>query len=339
LTSADIQVSVIIPVFNDVRVRLAVESVAMQNTNFDTEIIVIDDGSTDTTPLILEGLKAEFPSLRLLSNPANLGKGASFRSAYLESRGKYIHVLDSDDFFSNQDKLQIQFDELENDAGIFAVATNTLVAHASGRVELLCESMRAIDYTYHQFINFEFYHHTSAYLFRKIDTEIPPQFDTERGLRGDTACMYFHGYHTGLGVRFLPIVASVYSSHGQGLWSSLSSPEKESLILEAFLAIKNFVIEDSNSVESQILSEKIHKLQLTQPQNSNESPEGIERAELLRHWLHTLRNQHTPPNNYEIFQGAYRPSHSQVIDSYLETLGNLIVIESGLSQHQGRPSL
>jgi len=332
-------VTVIIPVFNDQRVRIAVESVAMQHVDFGIELLVVNDGSTDSTPEVLGVLQEEFAALRIISNSTNLGKGASFRRAYQEANGKYIHVLDADDFFTDRKKLQDQFDELENNPTIFAVATNTLISYTNGKVGLLNKSKEVADYSYHQFINNEFYHHTSAYLFRKTNLEIPIEFDTVRGLRGDTACMYFHGYHSGLGVRFLPKVGSVYSVHGEGLWSSLTSNEQSDQILETFLAIRDFVIATPDSFEYQTLTRKVKELRLTVTNDSVDSPDGEDRASFLQTCLNALAQETKYLDCPETHNAANHSMRSDVIESYLDALGSVFTIEAGLAQHQAlRPN-
>jgi glycosyltransferase involved in cell wall biosynthesis len=64
---------------------------------FRKEVIVVDDGSDDSTPAVLERLLAEgLPGLRVLSHRVNLGKGAAVRRAIAESRGAIVVVQDAD---------------------------------------------------------------------------------------------------------------------------------------------------------------------------------------------------------------------------------------------------
>jgi len=60
------------------------------------EIIVVDDGSTDRTPKIVEDFSLDLPGLRLLSNGRNRGKGYSVRHGMLESRGRIVLFTDAD---------------------------------------------------------------------------------------------------------------------------------------------------------------------------------------------------------------------------------------------------
>lgn len=93
------RVSVIMPAYNaEAYVEQAIESVLAQ-TFTDLELIVVDDGSTDATPLIVQALERRDPRVRLLSQP-NSGRPAPGRNRALRvAVGDYISFLDSDDLY------------------------------------------------------------------------------------------------------------------------------------------------------------------------------------------------------------------------------------------------
>lgn len=88
--------SIIIPAFNE-ELRLgstlyAIEEY-MDKREGSYEVLVVDDGSTDGT---VELVQNKFPSVRLISNPGNRGKGYSVRAGLLEGKGKYLLFSDAD---------------------------------------------------------------------------------------------------------------------------------------------------------------------------------------------------------------------------------------------------
>jgi glycosyltransferase involved in cell wall biosynthesis len=92
-------VSVIIPCYNvEPWVGAAVSS-ALAQTWPDTEVIVVNDGSTDGTAAVLRGLAG--PRVRVLEQ-ANLGAAAARNAGLREARGEFIQYLDGDDLLAPQ---------------------------------------------------------------------------------------------------------------------------------------------------------------------------------------------------------------------------------------------
>jgi glycosyltransferase involved in cell wall biosynthesis len=87
--------SVVIPTFNRANLlRRAIDSVLAQTID-DFEIIVVDDGSTDNTLEVVNGLGD--PRIRLISLTRNQGAAAARNAGIVAARGELISLLDSDD--------------------------------------------------------------------------------------------------------------------------------------------------------------------------------------------------------------------------------------------------
>jgi len=105
-------VSVIIPVYNGEKyLAEALESVFAQ-TFTDYEIIVIDDGSTDQTPVVL----AHYAGIRILAQE-NKGTAAARNLGVATAKGTYIGFLDADDLWLPE-KLELQVAALQADQSI-----------------------------------------------------------------------------------------------------------------------------------------------------------------------------------------------------------------------------
>jgi glycosyltransferase involved in cell wall biosynthesis len=61
-----------------------------------SEVVVVDDGSRDGTVTLVENIAARLPSVRLLRNPGNRGKGYSVRHGMLEAKGEWALFTDAD---------------------------------------------------------------------------------------------------------------------------------------------------------------------------------------------------------------------------------------------------
>ncbi len=94
--------SVVIPALNEEnRLRSSLESVCryFEARSLPTEIVVVDDGSSDGTAEVAEATVSSNPSLvtiRVLKNGSNCGKGFSVRRGMLESRGLFALMTDAD---------------------------------------------------------------------------------------------------------------------------------------------------------------------------------------------------------------------------------------------------
>lgn len=89
-------VSVIIPAHNEERaIRSTVLSV-LDSKYPNYEVIVVDDGSEDKTPTILQEMANEYPLLRVLLLQKNMGKPSALRYGTLASNGEIILTVDAD---------------------------------------------------------------------------------------------------------------------------------------------------------------------------------------------------------------------------------------------------
>ena len=105
-------------------VREAMDSFLNQKTNFDFEIIIIDDASTDHSYELIQEYQNKYPEkVRTFRNEVNLGITRTWKKVCQEAKGQYIARCDSDDFWTDPLKLQKQVDLL--DASTDSLWSNT----------------------------------------------------------------------------------------------------------------------------------------------------------------------------------------------------------------------
>lgn len=91
--------SIVMPVYNEEEIiEEVVRAICNQIlSSFEKpEFIIINDGSNDLTPSILQKLSKEYPYLNIITNHSNLGHGASLMKGYSKVNGEYVFYLDSD---------------------------------------------------------------------------------------------------------------------------------------------------------------------------------------------------------------------------------------------------
>lgn len=93
----------------------AIDSVLMQKTNFHYEIVIGEDYSTDKTREIVLEYKAKYPDkIKLLLQEINVGMMQNFTDTLKACKGKYIALLEGDDYWTDPYKLQKQVDYLDS---------------------------------------------------------------------------------------------------------------------------------------------------------------------------------------------------------------------------------
>jgi glycosyltransferase involved in cell wall biosynthesis len=91
-----------------------IEGVLAQRTDFDFEIVIGEDCSADQTRKIVQSYQERYPQkIRALLQPVNLGMMKNNANTILQGRGDYIALLDGDDYWTYDRKLQVQVDFLD----------------------------------------------------------------------------------------------------------------------------------------------------------------------------------------------------------------------------------
>ena len=204
-------------------IRQAVVGVLAQETPFEVELIIGDDCSTDETSAVLSELMEEYPGrICLLPRARNLGMQQNVIDILGHCRGKYVALLDGDDYWTDNAKLvkQVSFLERNRDCTICHHNVLKLFQDEGGRTELfhrrfprktgLKRLMRG------NFIA------TCSTLYRWGIIELPDWFS--RVPNPDWCLHILHAKQGAIG--YLPDVSGVYRLHSGGSWST-QSPEAD----------------------------------------------------------------------------------------------------------------
>lgn len=119
MNSQTIKVSVACTTYNQKKyIRKTLNSILAQDTNFEYEIIVHDDASTDGTTAIIHEFAEKYPEkiVPIFQKENQFSKGVRILAEIILpcARGQYIAMCEGDDFWTDSQKLQKQYDAMQS---------------------------------------------------------------------------------------------------------------------------------------------------------------------------------------------------------------------------------
>ena len=214
---------------NEPYIREAVEGILKQKTNFKVEIVVGDDFSQDNTLNIIKEygntnniyfniLKREVGD-QYWKDRKKLGRLYNFKNIIENCSGKYIALLDGDDYWTDPLKLQKQVDFLEHNAEYSYCGHKSYVLKDK---ELKKLDVKVESFDFEELI-FKNYLNTGSLVFRSKSIKKLPVF-FENISAGDWALQLYAIQNSKAFV--LDDYMSVYRVHDKSIWSSINHEEK-----------------------------------------------------------------------------------------------------------------
>ena len=212
-------------------IEQALASVIGQVTDFPFEIIICDDHSKDGSFDKIKRFWEENPEkVRILSSTSNLGiytgnGRLNLVRGFSACRGKYIALLEGDDFWKGEEKLQQQVDLLERDSSLSAVIHRAEIVDESGslidhvpREEVEELTRFNVNDTLLHSISFA---HTASAVFRKPNSDLIPEWalSAYAADRVIYTCLAAKG-----DIGYLNKIFSVYRKHPEGISSKIGNP-------------------------------------------------------------------------------------------------------------------
>jgi glycosyltransferase involved in cell wall biosynthesis len=230
-TRAGPKVSIMLITYNHERyVAQALDSILRQKRDFDIEINVIDDTSTDSTQAIVQSYKERYPGLiNCYFNARNVGHIATQLNTirgFQTLRGQYFALLEGDDYWTDDDKLATQVAFLDSSPDFVACAHFTLkVFDDNSRPPEHFLPFKAFGRnraTLHDLVNMAGVFHLSSIVYRNVFGLTPPMCLSDRfsceitinmtyGLFGDFYCLD----------RYM----TAYRVHGGGVFSGRTTEQ------------------------------------------------------------------------------------------------------------------
>ncbi len=108
------KLSVAVITYNqDKYIRQCLEGIVNQKTDFEFEVVIGDDHSSDRTLSICKEYSATYPFIKILDTPQNLGYAQNWKRTLSACQGSYIAPIEGDDYWTRTDKLQLQVQFLD----------------------------------------------------------------------------------------------------------------------------------------------------------------------------------------------------------------------------------
>jgi len=238
--------------------KQAIESVLIQKTHFDFELVIANDNSPDNTITVIEEFINQHPKgykIKFINNKENMGIMPNFINALKKCNGDYIALCEGDDYWIDENKLQKQVDFLEKNTD-FTICFHKVNVETNGTISDDTITGKSIQTTTIYDLAKGNYMHTCSVVYRNhLFADFPNYFYTSP--IGD---YYLHMLNAQYGkIHFINQTMAIYRVHNTSYWSSKQDNER------VFIWI-NFIenIKDNFNVEIQkILDKQIFKLRVS----------------------------------------------------------------------------
>jgi glycosyltransferase involved in cell wall biosynthesis len=218
-------VSILMTAYNhEAFIRQAVESVLAQETAYPLEIVIGEDCSTDGTREVLEELWSQHPqAIRLLLRPENWGRRRNFMDALASCQGRYVAILEGDDYWTDSQKLQRQVELLEAHPE-YALSFHPVLKRfeVSNRQKAFYPPGRQSEYTIHDLLERNFIA-TCSVLFRNRLIEGFPDWYLQVPA-GDWPLHALNARHGA--IAYLDQLMAVHRIHPGGVWSPKGAAQR-----------------------------------------------------------------------------------------------------------------
>lgn len=246
-------ISILMITFNQEKfIAQAIESALMQHANFKYEIVIGEDCSTDRTrDIVLEYQEKYADRIKLLLQSENVGMHKNFVDTYYACKGKYIALLEGDDYWTDPNKLQKQVDFLENNPD-FAICFHNMWIIDEDKPHLIRESnIKQKEITDINTLARGNYIYTASCVFRNNFIILPDWF--YQCPVGDYPLHLLNAQYGK--IKFINEIMGVYRVHKGGAWENTNLSYR----LEKWAEMIEILKSKFDSKVNEILNNSLHK--------------------------------------------------------------------------------
>jgi len=217
-------VSVLLPVFNAEKfISDAIKSILAQ-TFTDFELILINDGSSDSSPSIIVEYAKKDPRIVVINNLNNLGLIETLNLGLNAAKGRYIARMDADDI-SAPDRFAYQVDYLEKNHDIFLIGGSFYLMDENGRLLRKKQKEYFNDQISKKILKFGVIHHPTV-MFRNEDDI----FYRKKAIHCEDRDLWLRFISEGKKLYVSPKILLYYRVHEQAI--SSINPETQKAVIQ-----------------------------------------------------------------------------------------------------------
>lgn len=224
----------------------AIEGFLMQETNFEFEILIGEDCSTDRTRQILDDYLLKHPDkkIKIITSESNVGANNNAVRVFKAVRGKYIAICDGDDYWTDPLKLQKQVDFLEQNERYIMCGHYSKRITENNEIHYMNFNPKPLSYSFTDLVTENSTETSTLTIIFRNTPEIRKMFTSDWFLKCNAPDRFIKLYTTfvsGKGIYILPETMSCYRLHSGGIWSSLKPRNlKQKELSDLYLVIKIF---------------------------------------------------------------------------------------------------
>lgn len=233
------KISVIIPTYNQhLYIQHAVESVLKQKGNFEIEIIIGNDNSTDKTFKILDNYK-NLNNVKILNNLSNLGLLENLLNCLKECSGDYVAICEGDDYWTSPWRLHRFLNYMENNKDVAASFNHVVLFEENKGYYAHPEQSKLKDkiiLNEEDLLKCNYPGNLSSCFYKKdILDKVLKNIDNASDWIINTAAASLGG------MAFLKEKSSIWRIHSKGMWNKYSNFEKIQKIEELKKKLKDIL--------------------------------------------------------------------------------------------------
>jgi glycosyltransferase involved in cell wall biosynthesis len=212
----------------------------MQKVNFQIEVLIHDDASTDKTVCIINEYETKYPNIvkPIYQKENHFSKGVAVTRVYQfpRARGKYIALCEGDDYWIDPYKLQKQVDFLESNNDCIGVCTNFMIINEKGK-------------TIKKRIKYEYFEQNGRNIISGLPKSLTVMyrnsFEAFKVLKriefvdnsDEAIAVIMKNWGK---IAIIDEITGVYRKHNNGFFSTQNQFNKNRMILESLKKIKSF---------------------------------------------------------------------------------------------------